>query len=125
LTPYISTRDTLLMSKSSSRTDGVKFQVKLSLRTSAWVLKYAEERELPSADVVRELVDDRLFLFGIPHTHYIRLETAAKRSGISLSEYLKGMLVQHAEKLPNGPENLQVPTRQLEAAEVKKLRRSQ
>ncbi len=113
------------MSKSSSRTDGVKFQVKLSVRTSAWVLRYAKEREVPSSDVVRELVDERLFLFGIPHAHYIRLETAAKRSGISLAEYLKGVLVQKAEKLPDGPENLAVPTRQLDAAEVKKVRRAQ
>lgn len=106
------------MTKSSSRTDGVKFQVKLSLRTSGWILRYAKERETPAADVVRELVDDRLFLFGIPHAHYVRLETAAAKQRVPLAEYLKGLLVEHAAKLPDGPANLPVPTRLLDDATI-------
>jgi hypothetical protein len=112
--------DALAMAKSSSRTDGVKFQVKLSLRTSGWILKYADERQLPSAEVVRELVDDRLYLFGIPHAHYVRLHTAATKQRLPLAEYLKGLLVQHAETLPDGPGNLPVPTRMMDGPPTSK-----
>lgn len=101
---------------SSSRTDGVKFQVKVSMRTSGWILKYAKERQIPSADVVRELMDDRLYLFGIPHTHYVRLETAAAKQRLPLAEYLKGLLVKCADELPDGPANMPVPTRIMDDA---------
>lgn len=110
------------MPRSSSRTDGVKFQVKLSMRTSGWILRDARAREIPSADVVRELVDDRLFLFGIPHAHYVRLATAAQKARLPLAEYLKGVLVTHAAGLPNGPMDLAVPTRLLD--EPKPTKRS-
>lgn len=105
--------DTLRM-VSSSRTDGVKFQVRVSMRTSGWILRDAQARQMPSSDVVRELLDDRLFLFGIPHVHYVRLVTAAAKARLPLTEYLKGVLVAHADTLPDGPANLAVPTRLLD-----------
>lgn len=89
--------------------DGDKFQVKLSSRATAWVRYLAKQRQLPQSDLIRELFEERLFLFQLPVSVHQRLQAAANERRVPLSALVADILLEAAMKLPASGADLLVP----------------
>lgn len=90
-------------------TDGAKFQVKLSSRSSPWVRFLAKSRRIGQSDVIRELFEERLFVFGLPISVHQRLQARANEMRIPLAGFVADILYEAAMKLPAAETSLLVP----------------
>lgn len=89
--------------------DGAKFQVKLSSRAAPWVRFLAKSRRVAQSDVIREMLEERLFLFELPISVRQRLEARAEETNVPLSRLVAEILLEAALKLPATGANLLVP----------------
>ena len=79
--------------------EGSKFQVKLSARATAWVRFLAKGRT--QSDVIREFVEERLFLFGLPLSACQRLQARADAQRLPLHALLANVLLEAALEFPS------------------------
>jgi hypothetical protein len=86
-----------------------KFQVKLSPRAAAWVRYLAHDQKVTQSDLIRELCEDRLFLFNLPLEAHQRLAAAAEKRRMPLQAFLSNILTKAAFQLPDDGQELIVP----------------
>lgn len=86
-----------------------KFQVKLSPRAGSWVRYLAHEQDVTHSDLIRELFEDRLFLFNLPLEAHQRLAAAAEKRRMPFHAFLNAVLTKAAFQLPEDGQDLIVP----------------
>lgn len=84
-------------------------QVKLSSRSTPWVRFLAKTRRIAHSDVIRELFEERLFVFGLPLSVHQRLQARADATRVTLGGLVADILLEAAMKLPEPETSLLVP----------------
>ncbi len=89
--------------------DGDKFQVKLSSRATAWVRYLSRLRNISQSDLIREMFEERLFLFQLPLSVHQRMQARANELGITLQALVVEILHDAAMKFTTAGGDLLVP----------------